>query len=230
MLAAALNPVVPVNARHLQKDLGIIPEQYFNSGVLLMDINACLEFSLLEKCLELVTNKPGEMWCPDQDILNIVCAEKVCILTSSWNYMWHYFHEGEEKRAIYEPIVQAVNDKIFIMHFSSVNKPWNKPELPFAPYFWDYARYSPFYYELIDHLGSLLSAKNKCQEKAKHLEKELVTIKKSKSYRIGRIVTFIPRKYKRFVLYKQNKGIKYAFARTYSYFKEKVYCIWKKDN
>lgn len=163
LVAAVKNPVKESTAKHLIEDLNIVPEEYFNSGVMIININACLQYSFLEKCMDLVSPSRN-MWNPDQDILNIVCRGRVLYLDPSWNFMWHYVHGTDYIKKIYAPIINAVNGNINIMHYPSGIKPWNRPDLELASHFWNYARYSPFYLELTAALGVQLK---KYQSEAK---------------------------------------------------------------
>ena len=45
--------------------------------------------------------------------------------------------------------IKQVGNNFKILHYASKNKPWSRPELPFAEKFWSYAATSVFFSEII---------------------------------------------------------------------------------
>ena len=60
--------------------------QYFNSGVLLMNLSKLREINIVEKTQELL-EKYKELLYPDQDILNLICEDNKLLLDNCWNFV-----------------------------------------------------------------------------------------------------------------------------------------------
>ncbi|TCH64447.1 glycosyltransferase [Acinetobacter sp. ANC 4862] len=89
------------------KNLGLNSNnKYFNSGVLLINTKAWIEFNVVEKFTKLISERIYEY--PDQDVLNIILQNKVYFLNEKFNF----FTKNKEV------------DPIFI-HFVSTPKPWS---------------------------------------------------------------------------------------------------------
>jgi len=121
----------------------------FNSGVLLIDVRSYKEHRIMEKSIELIETGEEFAVC-DQDVLNKVLLGKVTYLDYKWNVPWHFLREdfppleGVKKEAF----EQVLTDP-YIVHFTSNIKPWNKPDELLAECFWQYARKTIFYEEII---------------------------------------------------------------------------------
>ena len=86
--------------------LGLSTNQtYFNSGVLLINIDAWIEAQIFEKFTQLINQKKYEY--PDQDVLNIILKDQTYYLNEKFNYFST------------KPI-----EPVFI-HFVSTPKPWS---------------------------------------------------------------------------------------------------------
>lgn len=126
--------------------LNISVEDYFNSGVLLINHNMLKGKEFLDACLHHVSRNI-QLACPDQDILNLVCHGKVKLLPYTWNCMW-YFYIGETYK--FAPIhVFREYARCFkhpaVAHFNSPVKPWHQDDGHFARMFWNHARFSPYF-------------------------------------------------------------------------------------
>ena len=137
---ASVRDFVGVKPKDLNRivGLGVEPEKYFNSGVLLFNVKVCNELGLKNKSLSTLNTVKG-LDCPDQDILNIVCKNHVLLLDAKWNYTWHLLLyqvrlSANDKRE-YEQIMQNPA----IIHYTSPLKPWNYAFCPFADNWWQYA-------------------------------------------------------------------------------------------
>lgn len=64
-------------------DLNNIPDNYINSGVLLMNVKKMLKDRFTEKTFDLL-NK-NKYYFPDQDVINIVCHGKTLFLNNKYN-------------------------------------------------------------------------------------------------------------------------------------------------
>lgn len=59
--------------------------KYFNSGMLLIDLDKWHEMNISERAIELLHKEPGRWRSPDQDVLNFLYHGKVCWLDKDYN-------------------------------------------------------------------------------------------------------------------------------------------------
>lgn len=121
----------PVFQEYVEKALGVPRDDYFNAGVLLMNLDAMRDFDFETKFLSLVENYKFRV-AQDQDYLNVLCKGKVTILPFDWDMM-----------AIPNSVCKY--DKLRLIHYNLMYKPWDMHNVPFEEYFWKYAKQSPFW-------------------------------------------------------------------------------------
>lgn len=128
---------VPVFCDYVKKQIGLTDERdYFNSGVLVMNLEAMREERIEEKFLYLLKTYNYDTVAPDQDYLNFFCRGRVTYLESGWN-----------KHPIPENPLQE--SELHLMHFNMFNKPWRYDNVQNGELFWQTARRTPFYDTLI---------------------------------------------------------------------------------
>jgi lipopolysaccharide biosynthesis glycosyltransferase len=113
------------------------PEFYFNSGVLLIDVDAWEQAEVTEKAFEFCDQlKPGtRLLYPDQDVLNSVLAARWLPLDRRWNYF--LIEEGMS--------LQRFLSDAAIVHFASGKKPWiDGSTHPARQIYLDYRKRTPF--------------------------------------------------------------------------------------
>lgn len=114
---------VPELREYVCKRLGIADaEQYFNAGVLLMNLEQMrkMQFErIFLELLEAVTFRVAQ----DQDYLNVLCRDRVCYLDAAWNTM----PRG------------ATIDAPKLIHYNVDSKPWHQSGIPYERAFWHYA-------------------------------------------------------------------------------------------
>ncbi len=129
------------------------PINYFQSGVLLFNNPEMISNGILEKSILTLERLVNPRY-PDQDVLNMVCEGHVKFLDMRWNVEWHlpitdakdyenYFSPSEKEE--YE---MSYNDP-WCLHYCGTQKPWKKPSLPHSFLFWEYARRTPFYEQIV---------------------------------------------------------------------------------
>lgn len=162
--------------RYVQESLGVSADGYINSGVLVFNTARCRASDFRRKCLDTLV-KIKQLSCPDQDVMNIVCANKIKLLDSGWNYLWNYgfvhYRQPPDGAAWFDDDLQNAQDKKFIVHFSSAIKPWNYPLYEDAELFWKYARQTVVYMDILrmatktkvkDLQATLRTALNRCDK------------------------------------------------------------------
>ena len=136
--------------RYAERGCGIEYRKYFNSGVLLMNLELMREEDLTGRFIRLMKKYGVDTVCPDQDYLNALCRDRVLYLDRGWNKM------SVDKN--YDGIPN-------IIHFNMFNKPWQYDEVPYGEYFWKYAEQSDFYGDILKIKESFGKEEIEAQEK-----------------------------------------------------------------
>ena len=123
---------------------------YFNSGVLIMNLKQFRHDFDKEYILSYVEKKQWRF--PDQDVLNVVCANRTIILDSKWNTMPETLggRTVENIRKFIAPELcddyVAARDNPSVIHYAMREKPWKYSvnlDWTLGKYFWRYAFLSP---------------------------------------------------------------------------------------
>lgn len=129
------------------------PYNYFNSGILLINIQKLLEFNFEEKCINKLTELKNPIYV-DQCILNFVLQNEVGFIDFSYNTQINSLKENYLKNElpedIYNDFIKAL-DNPKIIHYCRDKKPWNSynPSSKKTRLWWQYASLSPFYNEIV---------------------------------------------------------------------------------
>jgi lipopolysaccharide biosynthesis glycosyltransferase len=118
-------------------------EPYFNSGLLIMDLEKFREQGIIHQTIRYINDYPEYCKYWDQSALNISLYKKFLLLDQSWNYQAH--KENEFAARLDLTMLQSMNVNY---HFISPSKPWLH-----------YHESPPFliYYKLIDNINYKLS-------------------------------------------------------------------------
>ena len=124
---------IEILQEYVEKVVGVIDyNNYFNAGILLMNLEELRKYKLQEKFLYLLDKIKFEV-AQDQDYLNRLCKGRVKLLDDSWNRM---------------PIMGVSDKKVKIIHYNLGFKPWHFDDVPYQEYFWEYAKKTEFYYKI----------------------------------------------------------------------------------
>ncbi len=110
--------------------LGVDPDRYVNSGVLLMNLKEFRKCKIEESFVKIITEYDFDLLDPDQAYLNYLCFGKIHVLPNGWNK---------------EPMPIACEGKKNIVHYALYKKPWQYDDVTDGEYFWEYAKNSPFH-------------------------------------------------------------------------------------
>lgn len=127
---AAVGPPTPRESVAYLSRLGFSPDcLYFNSGVLLMNLEHMRTKGFAERVFEIGRDRADELSFPDQDALNLACKEQWLSLHPKWNCLaWSLLARGDSLRRIREnlPLNEAMASPA-ILHFegSALAKPWH---------------------------------------------------------------------------------------------------------
>ena len=122
---------VPEFQRYMTESLGLKLGDYFNSGMLLMNMKELRNVHLAEHFLYLLNKYHFDCVAPDQDYLNSMCYGKIEYLDSCWDAM-----PNRNKPEIENPK---------IIHYNLFDKPWCYDDIQYQDYFWEYAKQSVYY-------------------------------------------------------------------------------------
>ena len=112
LLAAVRNSTTKPWISRLDEFFHLTPDDYFNSGVLVLNVSQWKLEKTPEKCFAALKEIPPQLlWYPDQDILNIVCQGRVLYLDEAWNYYWHMIYGKKEFVALCKPIVDKIGEE-----------------------------------------------------------------------------------------------------------------------
>lgn len=128
---------VPELVTYITEAVGVGIDDYVNSGVLLMDLDALRRVRLDGRFLELLGRYHFENLAPDQDYLNVLCHGRIAYLDPRWDAM---------------PVVgQPELENPQLIHYNLFAKPWCYDDIPYGKTFWRYARTTAFYDEIRQH-------------------------------------------------------------------------------
>ena len=122
--------------------------KYFNSGVLLMNLEYWRNNNVSENLIRFISSNPEQCIYPDQDALNIILANQVRYLPIEYNCQQLFFEKKISNLLIrkdeWANIEKAIK-KPFIIHFTKKVKPWHSDCVhPLKDIFGKYERISKF--------------------------------------------------------------------------------------
>jgi lipopolysaccharide biosynthesis glycosyltransferase len=145
LVAAVTNPLLASMLPRIQRDLGL-PDlgSYFNSGVLLIDLEAWRAGATAQAVLDFARAHESVIW-PDQDALNAVLHARRLHLHPRWNAMpglWNVSQSylphtpAEVREAVLDPA---------IVHFVGPHKPWHyRNRHPYRAQYFSYLDHTPW--------------------------------------------------------------------------------------
>lgn len=163
-------------------------DQYIGAGVMLMNLSLLRDQDMSRRFYREIPLRSGPL---DQDILNACCYGKIkdlpveyCVdLHDTEDISWYDANMPEKAALIHQAI-----DAPCVIHFSDRYKPWRRMGVRFEKNWWYYA----FISEAADVLWN--EFRNRCNIPQDFYEKKYNTVINSLSYKVGRAITYIPRK------------------------------------
>jgi lipopolysaccharide biosynthesis glycosyltransferase len=134
-LGAVTNIVLADHVAHVH-GLGLDAGEYFNSGVLLLDLAALRREGAMDEVRAVARSRAGRPGWPDQDALNLVLGRNRHMLHPRWNAMnalWAFPERADE--ALGRQAAAEARADPAIRHFEGPgdNKPWaRRPRMPHA--------------------------------------------------------------------------------------------------
>lgn len=130
LVAAAPDDIIQNNKvfqDYAEKVVGVVSyKNYFNAGVLLMNLDELRKFNFQDKFMYLLGTVKFSV-AQDQDYLNRLCKGRVKLLDNSWDVM---------------PVATNTVDieDIKLVHYNFAYKPWHFEDVLYNEFFWKYAR------------------------------------------------------------------------------------------
>ncbi|EGT0678936.1 glycosyltransferase family 8 protein, partial [Citrobacter braakii] len=99
---------------------------YFNSGVMYINLQQWLNSNLTKKFFELLSDESivSRVKYPDQDILNIMFLHHAVLLPRKYNSIYSLKSEFEIKNKNHYKSV--INEETVFIHYTGVTKPWHE--------------------------------------------------------------------------------------------------------
>lgn len=140
LVAAAPDDIIQYNKvfqDYAELVVGVAKYQnYFNAGVLLMNLDELRKFDFEEKFLYLLGTVKFSV-AQDQDYLNRLCKGRVTLISHDWDVMPYVNEETKP-------------EDIKLIHYNFAYKPWHFEDVTYNEYFWKYAKETEFYDEIIN--------------------------------------------------------------------------------
>lgn len=120
--------------------LGIDTEDYyFNSGLMLIDLDNWRKANITEKTLTYLQEEEDKIIYHDQDVLNAIVYEKWFQLHPKWNVQTSLlFERHQPPTTLHKKLYKEAIQHPSIVHFTGHDKPWNSDE--YHPYTEDYLK------------------------------------------------------------------------------------------
>ena len=147
-----LNGMVPDTMEYALKEMKMKnPYHYINTGVLVMNLKEWRAQYKERDIIHLMQTKKFRI--QEQDILNTLFENKVKFMSIEWNY-YIAVSEFIKMCADAAPLdsMKAYYDAAehpHLYHYASSPKPWDDPDMLHGDIWWNYARQTPFYEEIL---------------------------------------------------------------------------------
>ena len=145
--AAAADFIINKKDIEYKKRLGMGKnDNYFNSGVILFDMEKFRQEYTLDKALKYIKINGHQFKFHDQEVLNGMYFKQCYMLDNIYNYITMFTSPLDLVK--YYTIDLWKDNKNILIHFANL-KPWNTNYIgKYENYFWKYAQLSPVYNEL----------------------------------------------------------------------------------
>lgn len=126
---------------YVKNAIGVESHKYFNSGIIVMNLDEFRKQRFESKFLYLLNNFPFSSVAPDQDYLNILCKDQVLYIDKGWDMMPMPDPDFDEK-------------DLHLVHYNMYQKPWKYEDVLFEKYFWETAKRTKYYDMLLEMRNS----------------------------------------------------------------------------
>lgn len=121
---------IPLFQQYVEEVIGVNNyHDYFNAGVIVMNIKKFRDDKIFERFVDL-NDKYYFIVAQDQDLLNVLCCNKVKYFDPGWNK---------------NPTECKTPLKLNLIHYHLTMKPWHYDGIMYSDEFWSYAKETIFY-------------------------------------------------------------------------------------
>lgn len=125
---------------YIKQVLALKPENYINTGVLVLNCRAFRDEGFIKHFMKLLNTYHFDCIAPDQDYLNEIGSGRILHLNPAWNAM-----PNEHTEPLTNPS---------IVHYNLFFKPWHFKKVQYGDYFWNATKKTKFYSELKSDLDN----------------------------------------------------------------------------
>ena len=143
-----------VTANYAEQAIGVPRNEYFNSGILLLDLKQMRTCQLSQHFLYLMNKYHFPLIAPDQDYLNAIGHQRLFLLADEWNFQTEY------------PLATITQPKI--VHYNLYGKPWHYNNIAFQDLFWQALQQTPYYNQVYQEQQLYLNSPQKIQADKDH--------------------------------------------------------------
>ena len=147
--------------QYTKKVIGLNPYEYFNAGIMVMDVQKFRREHILDQFLKMLKQYKFYV-AQDQDYLNVMCKGRVKFVDLGWN------------KAAFKN-VHFDDRNLKIVHYKINWKPWHYAGTEYEELFWEYAAKTPYY----DHF---MNIRNNYTEERKQIDAQAFEKMKTQCY------------------------------------------------
>ncbi len=126
---------IPVFREYSEKVVGVADHRnYFNAGVLVLNLDELRKFKFAEKFLYLLETVKFSV-AQDQDYLNRICKGRVKLVPLTWN-------------AMPIPELHIKEEDIKLVHYNLNYRPWHFDNVLYEKEFWNYAKKTDYLHQI----------------------------------------------------------------------------------
>ena len=134
---------IDVFGRYAETVLGVPRNEYFNAGILVMNLSEMRKMNIEKKFAELLSERTFRV-AQDQDYLNVICYGRTTLINKIWNKTPMPYSDPTKTPRI--------------AHYKINYKPWKYDGVVYGELFWEYAKRTRFYNELLEAKNSYTEA------------------------------------------------------------------------
>ena len=152
-------------------------KSYVNADVLLINLKKIREDYNIEEVMELWQRY--RFRCAEQDVFNKLFDGHIEHLDMRWNVFPENMSSIRDIN--YAPqelqrVWRQANKDPFIIHYSAEPKPWACPIVGYSELWWEHAKHSPYYFQLLKEVADVTKYERK--QKIQHIQDVIVPLHK----------------------------------------------------
>ena len=124
----------PIFSYYTKNAVGIESSEYINAGIMVMDLAKFRQNRIEERFVDLINKYNFNVIDPDQSYINYLCHGHIKYLPFEWNRT---------------PLQDVECENPKIIHYALGFKPWHDKNTFLGEHFWEYAKISPFYDDIV---------------------------------------------------------------------------------